>query len=232
MRPHSARIPETDARLMRKAINWVSGVVILAALAWLYSLFNPRPPAIDRRLHKKVGEVLAAEAIKVLDPGARLIVIARAKEPFQVPAAAAQLDAFMSTVEKSGKKVSATRLSKVNPLRVVSVPSGDFFDLIRQAKTNDVIVSFLGPPLLSDEQVGKLGAKRPHILALCSGAMPVQVDLKKIFERQLLVAAVISRTNAPAQANAGSAQEAFDQMFKLITPPNVSELPPLAVARH
>ena len=84
---------------------------------------------------------------------------------------------------------------------------------------------------LSDEQVGKLGAKRPRILALCAGAMPVQVDLRRIFERQLLVAAVISRTNAPAQATAGSAQEAFDQMFKVITPPNVSELPPLAVAR-
>ena len=215
----------------KKVVNYLALAVIAAAAVWLYLFFNPRPPAIDGRLHKKVGEVLAAEAVKLLEPDARLIVIARAKEPFQVPAAAAQLDAFLSTIKKSGKNVSATRLLKVDPLRVVSVPPGDFFDLMRQARSNDVIVSFLGPPLLSDDQIFNLGTKRPRILALCSGAMPVQVDLKKIFDRQLLRIAVISRTNAPAQPAAG-AQDGFDQMFKVITPANVSDLPALAVARR
>jgi hypothetical protein len=223
----------TDAWRManKKVINYVAGAVIVAAVVWLYMFFNPRPPSIDGALHKKVGEVMAGEALKLLEPGARLTVIARAKEPFEVPAAAAQLDGFLGTVEKSGKKASATRLIKVDPLRVVSVPPGDFFELIRQSKGNDVIVSFLGPPLLSDEQLGKLAGKRPRILALCSGAMPVQVDLRKMFDRQLLVTAVISRPDAPAQSTADSAQASFEQMFKVITPPNVSELPPLAVAR-
>jgi hypothetical protein len=216
----------------KKVINYLALAVLAAAAVWLYLFFNPRPPPVNRPLHKKVGEVLAAEAIKLLEPDARLIVIARAKEPFQVPAAAAQLDAFLSMIKKSGKNVSATRSLKVDPLRVVSVPPGDFFDLMRQARSNDVIVSFLGPPLLSDEQVGNLGAKRPRILALCSGAMPVQVDLKRVFYLQLLRLAVISRTNAPAQPTAKSAQEGFEQMFKVITPANVSELPPSAVARR
>ena len=166
------------------------------------------------------------------EPGARLIVIARAKEPFQVPAAAAQLDAFLRAIEKAGKNVTTTRLLKVDPLRVTSVPPGDFFDLMRQAGSNDVIVSFLGPPLLNDEQVSRLAGKRPRILALCSGAMPLQVDLRKMFERQLLLTAVISRTNAPARSTAGSAQAAFDQMFQVVTSANVAELPALAVARH
>ncbi|HMJ65258.1 MAG TPA: hypothetical protein VK615_07890 [Candidatus Binatia bacterium] len=215
--------------MSKKVINWLAGAVIMAVVVWLYLLSNPRPPPIDRRLHNRVGEVLAAEAIKLLEPGARLIVIARAKEPFKVPAAAAQLDAFLGAIKNSGRNVSSTRLLKVDPLRVVSVPPGDFFDLMRQAGTNDVIVSFLGPPLLSDDQAGKLSGKQPRLLALCSGAMPVQVDLKRIFERQLLVTAVISRTNAPAQCGTGGAQECFDQMFKVITPANVSELPPFTV---
>jgi len=216
----------------KRVTNWLAGAVIMAASVWLYLFFNPRPPAIDRPLHKKVGEVLAAEAIKLLEPGARLILIARAKEPFEVPAAAAQLDAFLLTIEKSGKNVSATRLLKVDPLRVTSVRSGDFFELMRQAGSNDVIVSFLGPPLLSDEELSRLAGKRPRVLALCSGAMSLQVDLKKMFERQLLLAAVISRTNAPARPTANNAQAAFDQMFQVITPANVAELPPLTVARR
>ncbi len=160
----------------KRLINWLAGAVITATVVWLYLFFNPRPPAIDRPLHKRVGEVLAAEATKLLEPGARLIVIARAKEPFEVPAAAAQLDAFMRAIEKAGKNISTTRLLKVDPLRITSVPPGDFFDLMRQAGSNDVIVSFLGPPLLGDEQLSRLARKRPRILALCSGAMPLQVE--------------------------------------------------------
>jgi len=223
------RVHDGLIAVSKKVINWLAGAVIVAAAVWIYLFFHPRPPSIDRRLHNKVGEVLAAETLKLLQPGARLIVIARAKEPFKVPAAAAQLDAFLRAIKQSGRTVSTMRLLKVDSLRAVSVPSGDFFDLMRQTATNDVIVSFLGPPLLSDEQAGKLAGKQPRILALCSGAMPVQVDLKRVFERQLLVTAVISRTNAPAQCGAGGAQECFDQMFKLITPANVSELPPFTV---
>ena len=227
-----ARIQDSGERLManKRVINWSAGAVIMAAVVWLYLFFNPRPPAIDRPLHQRVGEVLAAEAIKLMEPGARLTVIARAKEPFQVPAAAAQLDAFLRTIEKAGKNVTTTRLLKVDPLRVTSVPPGDFFDLMRQAGSNDVIVSFLGPPLLGDEQLNKLAGKRPRILALCSGAMPLQVDLRKMFERQLLLTAIISRTNAPAQSTASSAEAAFDQMFQVVTPANVAELPALTVA--
>jgi NAD(P)-dependent dehydrogenase (short-subunit alcohol dehydrogenase family) len=215
-----------------KVTNGLAVTIVIAALVWLYVFFNPRPPPIDRALHEKVGEVMAAEATKLLEPGAKLIVVARATDPFEVPAAAAQLDALLSALEKSGKNVSTKRLLKVDPLRVTSVPPGDFLELMRQASANDVIVSFLGPPLLSDDQLIKLGTKRPRIVALCSGAMPLQVDLRKVFERQLLATAVISRTNAPAKPAAGSPQQGFDQMFQVITLANVSELPPLTHTAH
>jgi hypothetical protein len=61
--------------------------------------------------------------------------------------------------------------------------------------------------------------------------MPRQVDLRKMFERQLLLTAVISRTNAPAHSAAGSAEAAFDEMFQVVTPANVAALPALADAR-
>jgi hypothetical protein len=215
----------------KKSINWIASVITVAALAWLYLFFHPRLPPIDRPLHQAVGEVLAAEAARLLEPDARLIVIARDKEPFQVPAAAAQLDGFLGAIRKSGRAVSTMHLLKLDPLRLVSVPSGDFLELMRQAGNNDVIVSFLGPPLLNDDQLAKLGAKRPRVVALCSGAMPAQVNLKKMFEQKLLSAAVVSRHDAPAQASPTVAQSAFEQMFKLITPVNVAELPPIAVAR-
>jgi hypothetical protein len=112
------------------------------------------------------------------------------------------------------------------------VPPGEFFDLLRQGRDNDVIVSFLGPPTLDADQLARLGPKRPRILAVCSGAMPVQVDLRGIFEQKLLALAVVSRPEAPAKAAANGTQSAFEQLFRVITPSNLSELPQSALARQ
>jgi hypothetical protein len=212
----------------RRIINLVSVAVIALAAVRLLLFFNPRPPAVDLRPHRTLGEILAAEAVGALAPDGRLIVVAREVAEFEVPAAEAQLMAFLRSVKKAGRSVAIERHVKVDPLRPLAVPSGDFFDLIRQAKENDVVVSFLGPPALSDEQVGKLGDKRPRILAVCPGAMPARIDLRKIFQQKLLVMAVVSRPEAPAVLSPGGGQAAFDQMFKVIHPDNLAELPSLA----
>jgi hypothetical protein len=199
---------------------------------WLYLFFHPFPPKIDRRLHEAVGEVLAEEAANLLEPGARLIVLARDPHPFKVPAAQAQVDGFMRALKKSGRSILSLRSFKVDPLRVVSVPRGDFFDLLRQGRENDVLVSFLGPPLLSPDQLAKLGQKRARVLAVCSGAMPMQVDLKKLFHEKLLAVAIVHRQEAPAKAPPGPSRVAFEQMFMVITASNLSELPAVASAAH
>lgn len=209
----------------RKPIGIVAGVILVAAWLWLYLFFNPRPPGIDQRPHQALGEVLAAEAIKVMDPGAQLIVIARDPKVFPVRANAVQLESFTRTIEKSRRSIASLQMFKVDPLRPVGVPPADFFDLLLHARENDVIVSFLGPPVLNDGQLAKIGAKHPPILAVCSGAMPTRVDLKKLFDRKLLIAAVISRDEAPAHLPPGSRQNAFEQMFRLITAANLADLP-------
>ena len=214
-----------------RTINAVA--VAIAAVAWygLHLSFHPHPPNIDPRPHEGVGEVLAAEAMRVREPGGRIIVIARASEPFQVPASAAQVDAFLRAVKKLGGTVAVTQKIKADPLRIASVPPGDFFELMRNGRDNDVIVSFLGPPVLSQDQLAKLGKKRPFVLAVCSGAMPAQVDLKGLFEQKLLSAAVVSRNSTLTRLATGDRQKAFDQMFRLITASNVSELPGTGAGR-
>jgi hypothetical protein len=214
-----------------KAINAVAGVTVAAAAAWLSLFFHPRPPAVDCRPHTAVGEVLAGEALKLLKPGARLIVIARESQAFEVPAAAAQLDGCLRALKKSGWQPALLRTVKVNPLRLVGVEPGDFFDLLRQGREDDVIVSFMGPPVLRAEQLQKLGEKRARVLAVCSGAMPAQVDLKSLFEQKLLTVAVISRRQPPGGSSPSQLPPAFDAMFKLITAANLSEVPVPAAQR-
>jgi hypothetical protein len=216
----------------RTAVNAVAAVVTAAAWVFLYLFFHPHPPAIDRRPHEALGEFLANQAGQRMEAGARLIVLVRDSRSFAVPAAEAQWDGFQKTLQRSGTKISLLRSLKVDPLRVAGVPSGEFFDLLRQNRDNDVIVSFLGPPALDPDQLVRLGSKRPRVLAVCSGAMPTQLDLRSIFEEKLLVLAVVSRPNAPSQADGSGRQSAFEQLFTVITPSNLSDLPKSALARQ
>jgi TusA-related sulfurtransferase len=201
----------------------MASLATVVAWLWLYLFFCPRPPGIDRRPHEALGQVLAEEALKQMGPGARLMVIARDPQTYQMPAAVAQYAGFQGALKQAGKSAAVVRLVKMDPLRVVGVAPGEFADLLRQSKEADVIVSFLGPPVLDGEQLAKLGAKRPRVLAVCSGAMPARVNLKTIFDQKLLQAAVVSRLDAPAQPAVGTSRSAFDRQFKLITAANVSD---------
>lgn len=205
-------------------MNWVAGAIILAAAARLYLFLVPSPPPIDPRPHAGLGEAMAGEAVKLMKGDARLIVITRDQQSFQLPALEAQQQGFLKAIEAAGKKVHAIRAMKVDPLRVVAAPPGDFFELLRQGKDSDVIVSFLGPPVLNADQLMRLGTKRSRIVALCSGTMPARIDLKKAFEQKLLNAAIISRPDAPAKAAAGEPRAAFEQFFKVVTSANLGDL--------
>ena len=81
----------------------------------------------------------------------------------------------------------------------------------------------LKPPLLTEEQLGHLGAVTPKIVAFCSGNLAERVDLRPLFERQLLHAAVVSRpssTKAPASPTGLS--RSFDELYQSVTAANLS----------
>jgi hypothetical protein len=216
----------------RTSVKVLAVTTLVVAWSALYLIQNPRPPRLDPRPHEGLGEVLAGEAARFLTPGARLIVIARDSAPFQVPACAAQLDGFLRAIRKAGKPVTEIRRIKLDPLRLTAVPPGDFSDLLRLGRPDDVIVSFLGPPVLEPEQLARLGDRRPHLLAVCSGGAPAQVDLRRLFAQGLLTAAVVSRPDAPARGGPGSRSHAFAQMFMLITAANLRDLPETTVTRN
>lgn len=174
--------------------------------------------------HQALGEVLAAEALHILEPGARIIVLARDNEPFRVPACEAQLNAFLASLKRAGKSVASLQRYNLDPLRVVRVPPNDYYELLRKGRETDVVVSFLAVPELNPEQMSKLGGKRCRVLAVCTGSTPQYVDLKNAFEQKLLSTAVVSRNDISVSSLKNGKQGSFDQMFALATPGNVTVL--------
>jgi hypothetical protein len=216
----------------RRIVNVAAALATAASWVALYLILRPHPPAIDARPHEVAGEILAAETLRVLPAGGRIIVLARDTKAFDVPASAAQLRGFEKALKKAGGKIGVARSFRMEPLRPMKVSPDDFFELLRQSKEQDVFVSFLGPPMLSNQQLTKLGSKRPVVLAVCTGQIVSNGNVRRLFDQKLLTAAVISRDDAPARATGENRQGAFEQMFRLITPANLSELPGATVARN
>ena len=169
---------------------------------------------MNARLHEGIGRALAQEAMKLLAPGGSLTVVTRDTTTFPQPAVDRAMASFRQELRQSGVMIAAVQAIQVDPLRPVEVPSGDFYQLLRHGAAGDVLVSFMGPPLLDEEQRAVLGAIKPQIVAFCSGGLPDYVNLRLLAEQKLLHAAVVSR---PLKASSSglviSGRATFDDLY-------------------
>ncbi len=203
---------------------WVALGSLLTAGAVFFLNHRSGAPAFDPRPHAAAGAVMAEMALGLLPAGGRLVVIQRDTSQFAIPAAEAQYAAFLQAVTRAGVTVASVQAIKNDPLRPVLVSPGDFFELLRKAPEGTVLVSFMGPPLLSEEQRAKLGPPRAKVVAFCAAGYPAPADLRALFDQQLLSAAILARRDTPANAHPVTRQDWFDQSFLAVTGANLQAL--------
>jgi hypothetical protein len=209
-----------------KVIGGIAALVTCGAgLVILFSVQGGFGPSFDAQPHQATGVAMAQQALALLKPGGQLTVIARDTSTFKNPAAEVQLASFRKTLAKVGAKIAVWQALQVDPLRLVEVPAGDFLELLRKTPPGNVIVSFMGPPMLSEEQRLKLPETKAAVVAFCSGSLPERVDLRPLFEQGLLQAAIVSKPNVSAGPRPASLQQCFDDHFMVVTPSNLASLP-------
>jgi hypothetical protein len=209
----------------RAKVAGASVVLVGSGLALFFSLYDP-PPAEDPRPHLAVGQAMAQATTGLLGNGGAITLVVRDTSVFPSPATEAQIKGFLTALGKQGLRVAATNAVKLDPIRLVRVHPGDFLELLRRQKEGDVVASFLGPALLDGEQQAKLGDKHARVVALCCGDIPRQMDLRGLFDRDLLQAAIISRPNPPLTSPPSEDLEAwFAHFYQVITPANLAALP-------
>lgn len=172
-------------------------------------------PRVDRRIHEALGRAMAQEALKLLGNSGNVLVISRDTSTFPQPAMDFALEQFTQEVRRAGATLKVTKTLQEDPLRPVQVPAGDFHELLRRAAVGDVIVSFMGPPLLFDEQRAKLGDVKPKVVAFCPGMLVEQLDLRALGEQGLLHAAVVARP--VSQLSQG--KESFEDLYARVSGP-------------
>src|SRR5687767_7849330 len=195
-------------------------ITLLSSAAALVTLFLSScelPPRTDRKLHASIGKALAKEALRLLGTGGQITVITRDTEAFPQPALDILLASFERAVRREDVIIAEVQSVQADPLRLVDVPPGDFYELIRRSKSGYVIVSLLGPPLLTADQQNKLGRVQPRIVAFCSGTVAETVDLRKLFQAGLLHAAIVNRPASPlAPSGPSKSPHDFDQLYKVV----------------
>ena len=208
----------------RKSIDAFAVLVCIASAALVALSIWHLPPAGDSQVYSEIGRRLARQALALVPPAGQISLIARDTQAYRQPAMEISVKEFSREISRAGVTVS-THLIQLDPLRPVEVPPGDFYEVIRRGKSNEVIVSFLGPPVLEPEQRAKLSAIKPKIVALCIGNMTEQIDLPDLFKRGFLHAAIINR---PAAAKDGkdvsAASPSFEAIYAMVQAGDVAQM--------
>jgi hypothetical protein len=208
-----------------KAIGTMAALVALGSSgALVFVLSGGFGPRLDPVPHQAAGRVLAQQTLSLLKPGGLVTIITRDTTTFQNPATDVLLASLRKQLTKAGVKIDSIQALEVDPLRPVAVPAGDFFQWIKNSTKGSVIVSLMGPPMLNEAQLVQLGEVKPAIVAFCSGPARDQVDLRSLFSRGLLHAAVVSRRDVAAQNGSLNEQQAFERQFIAVTPSNLAAL--------
>jgi len=209
-----------------KVIQALAGVIALSSvMAMAITLRGGLSPEVERQPHQAAGWAMAKQALSLLKPGGQVMLITRDTAEFKSPATDVLLAGFKKELRKAGKSIDVVQTLQVDPLRPMEVPPGDFLEWIRKSPSGSVIVSFMGPPLLSEAQRKQLREIKPAIVAFCPGGFPDRINLRAVFDQGLLHAAIVSRRDSSSSAvKPRSTQAWFDQHFAVVTAANVSEM--------
>lgn len=176
------------------------------AAAVLFVTWVPTLPHEDTSIASRIGHEMARETLRLRNGSGRILVLARDTSEFPQPAVESALGAFQSDLASASVRPDLLRRFAIDPLRVVQVPAGDFAEYLRRGKAGDVIVSFLGPPLLGEEQLSQLGTILPRVVAFCPGYLPRYLNLQLLRDRNLLHGGVVARVDAAGTTFEGQYQ--------------------------
>lgn len=212
-------------------LNALSVLVIAASAAVLWFTTHPGLNHADERLQADLGRALAQEALKLGQPSGKIIAFVRDTDAFASPATETALASFLKELKQAGRAEPTIQRQQMDPLRPLQVPSGDFAEVLRRGAAGDVIVSFMGPPVIPTERRAAIGAVRAKVVAFCPGSIPEQVDLRFLADAGFLHAAILNRpVSGPGALPASPRANVFDDLYVRASLTDLSARQPISNA--
>jgi len=200
--------------------------VIIASCCWIY-FTQVRASKHNVGLHKRVGEVMAEESARLVGKQGRIVLLSI--DPRDWPELKTQLDAFRETLKKLGQYELKQYELDAKDQPKYGLGSGlsgrRYVRTVKKCENADLLVSFIGAPKLSKEEIAELGRKPRFVAESRSGD-----NLPALFENKLIDVAVVSRFQfpAPGPEHPKTPQEWFAKRYQIITATGVDALTPAA----
>jgi hypothetical protein len=216
--------PANTSTLRPVVIATLCLVVIAASALWIHrSEFAA--PKFNVALHQAVGRVMAEETARAVNQTGRVVIVAI--ELAGVPELKVQLEEF----ERALRRFPHVTIKEKYLLEADDKPkysfgaglsSRRFVRLVNKNQSADAIVSFVGAPSLSTNEMAEL-KKTPKFIAEARAAD----KLKPVFAQKILHTAIVSRFQfpTPVKGRPANSQEWFDQRWQVVTAANAAELP-------
>jgi hypothetical protein len=222
--PSNIRAALNAKQLLVKLVVLAVSVAILGCLAvrlWW------RPVQINLKPYAAVGLVLGERAASILRDDSRIVVIDWKPHPLEAPMLDALRSNFQKALNRDNKHLVIMATTTVGGPGTPmggdprwGLPSDLFLQTMEQYSSAQAVISFVGVPHLSDEQVARLQRhSHPKFLAVCSSTFRVRA----LFEDGLLQLAVIPHT-FPNAADPQDIHDWFNRYFKIVTAQDASSL--------
>ena len=201
----------------------VSLLVIAGSASWIYYR-EFKAPKHDVGLHRRVGEVMAEQTARLIGPKGRLVLITIPTGP--EPELQTQLEAFRRKLNKLGDyEIKQHELDTKDQAKYglgAGLSGRRFVRTVKNNPNADAIVSFVGAPRLTDDEIGEL-TKVPKFIAETRSPD----HLPKLFDKQLIQIAVACRFAfpAPGPRKAKTPQQWFDKRYQIVAADSVKEIP-------
>ncbi len=183
-----------------------------------YSILRQsKAPSHNQALHQYVGKTMAEQAARVAGQKGRVVYITIPTRG--EPELATQLEAFRQELKKLGDfELDEQELDTKDQPKYGLGNGLSGRRLVRTANKHQdaaVLVSFVGAPDLTDQEIGEL-KKVPKFVAQTRSPD----HLPKLFDRKILQVAIVSRFifPSPGPESPSTPQEWFDKRYQLITP--------------
>jgi hypothetical protein len=202
---------------MQKLLLGGSLLAIAASAIWIYH-YQFGSFRVNTSLHQEVGRVMAEETARILGrPGKIIVVTANAPN---APELKVQLEAFQKNLKLLGGINIQSKVvldpgdnPKYRPGSGLS--SKHLLKIIRKHADTDAIVSFVGAPALSEQDLAQL--KAPFKLVAETHSPE---KLLALLEKKILVSAIVPRFEfpAPGPRKPQTSRQWFDRYFQVLTP--------------
>jgi hypothetical protein len=212
------RLPgSTNKKLQQALIAATAICVIVASAAWIYR-FEFGFSGQNAQLHQAVGQIMAEETARVVGHQGKVVIIT--VDNRTAPELKTQIDSFQKQLKALGG-ISIKDIVVLDPGENLKYRPGAglsakrFLKIVRKNPGVDALVSFIGAPQLSDQELAEMKTVPKFIAETHSPE-----KLANLLEKKLLLSAIVPRYEfpAPGPRKPRTSREWFDRYCQILSP--------------